>query len=161
MTNPIKIKIAWYLNMKASPSNNPIITKCEMFSSFFVTKKKLKSSEINYLLLAEKICKYVKSNAIVYVKNKQTIGIGAGQMSRVISADIANLKAKEEGLEVQGAVMASDAFFPFRDGIDKAASSGIAAIIQPGGSIRDHEVISEANRHNIKMIFTNTRHFSH
>ena len=90
-----------------------------------------------------------------------TIGIGAGQMSRVISADIANLKAKEEGLEVQGAVMASDAFFPFRDGIDKAASSGIAAIIQPGGSIRDEEVVAAADENNIAMVYTSTRHFRH
>jgi phosphoribosylaminoimidazolecarboxamide formyltransferase/IMP cyclohydrolase len=104
---------------------------------------------------------FVKSNAIVYVHNRQTIGIGAGQMSRVISADIANLKAKEEGLKVKGAVMASDAFFPFRDGIDKAASSGIAAIIQPGGSIRDDEVIAAADENNIAMVFTSTRHFRH
>jgi len=82
-------------------------------------------------------------------------------MSRVISADIANLKAKEEGLKVQGAVMASDAFFPFRDGIDKAASSGIAAIIQPGGSIRDEEVIAAADENNIAMVYTSTRHFRH
>ena len=103
----------------------------------------------------------VKSNAIVYVKNKQTIGIGAGQMSRVISAEIANLKAAEEGLEVKNAVMASDAFFPFRDGIDKAASSGITAIIQPGGSIKDDEVIAAANEHGIAMVFTGMRHFRH
>ena len=112
-------------------------------------------------MFAWKVAKFVKSNAIVYVKNKQTIGIGAGQMSRVISAEIANLKAKEEGLEVKGAVMASDAFFPFRDGIDKAASSGIASIIQPGGSIRDEEVIAAADENNIAMIFTATRHFRH
>ena len=104
---------------------------------------------------------FVKSNAIVYAKNKQTIGIGAGQMSRVISAEIANLKAKEEGLEVEGAVMASDAF-PFRDGIDKAAASGIGAIIQPGGSIKDDEVIAAADEHNnIAMVYTGTRHFRH
>ena len=96
------------------------------------------------------------------LKNKQTIGIGAGQMSRVISAEIANSKScKEEGLEVKNAVMASDAFFPFRDGIDKAASSGIAAIIQPGGSIKDDEVIAAANEHNIAMMFTGMRHFRH
>jgi phosphoribosylaminoimidazolecarboxamide formyltransferase/IMP cyclohydrolase len=112
-------------------------------------------------MFAWKVAKFVKSNAIVYVKNKQTIGIGAGQMSRVISAEIANLKAKEEGLEVNGAAMASDAFFPFRDGIDKAASSGIAAIIQPGGSIRDEEVVSAADENNIAMVFTATRHFRH
>ena len=126
-----------------------------------VTKRQPSDSEINDLMFAWKVAKFVKSNAIVYVKNKQTIGIGAGQMSRVISADIANLKAKEEGLEVQGAVMASDAFFPFRDGIDKAASSGIAAIIQPGGSIRDEEVIAAADENDIAMVYTSTRHFRH
>ena len=126
-----------------------------------VTKRQPSDSEINDLMFAWRVAKFVKSNAIVYVKNKQTIGIGAGQMSRVISADIANLKAKEEGLEVEGAVMASDAFFPFRDGIDKAASSGIAAIIQPGGSIRDEEVIAAADENDIAMMYTSTRHFRH
>ena len=113
------------------------------------------------MMFAWKVAKFVKSNAIVYVKNKQTIGIGAGQMSRVISAEIANLKAAEEGLEVKNAVMASDAFFPFRDGIDKAASSGITAIIQPGGSIKDDEVIAAANELGIAMVFTGMRHFRH
>ena len=126
-----------------------------------VTKRQPSEEEVNDLMFAWRVAKFVKSNAIVYVKNKQTIGIGAGQMSRVISADIANLKVKEEGLEVQDAVMASDAFFPFRDGIDKAASSGIAAIIQPGGSMRDDEVIAAADENNIAMLFTSTRHFRH
>jgi phosphoribosylaminoimidazolecarboxamide formyltransferase/IMP cyclohydrolase len=126
-----------------------------------VTKRQPTAEEINDLMFAWKVAKFVKSNAIVYVKNKQTIGIGAGQMSRVISAEIANLKAKEESLEVKGAAMASDAFFPFRDGIDKAASSGIATIIQPGGSIRDEEVIAAADENNIAMVFTATRHFRH
>ena len=126
-----------------------------------VTKRQPTPEEMNDLIFAWRVAKFVKSNAIVYVHNRQTIGIGAGQMSRVISADIANLKAKEEGLEVKGAVMASDAFFPFRDGIDKAASSGIAAIIQPGGSIRDDEVIAAADENNIAMVFTSTRHFRH
>jgi len=126
-----------------------------------VTKRRPTKEEINDLMFAWKVAKFVKSNAIIYAKNKQTIGIGAGQMSRVISAEIANLKAKEESLEVKGAVMASDAFFPFRDGIDKAASSGIAAIIQPGGSIRDEEVISAADENNIAMMFTSNRHFRH
>ena len=126
-----------------------------------VTKRQPTQEEINDLMFAWKVAKFVKSNAIIYAKNKQTIGIGAGQMSRVISAEIANLKAKEESLEVKGAVMASDAFFPFRDGIDKAASSGIAAIIQPGGSIRDEEVISAADENNIAMMFTSNRHFRH
>ena len=126
-----------------------------------VTKRQPTEEEINDLMFAWKVAKFVKSNAIIYAKNKQTIGIGAGQMSRVISAEIASLKAKEEGLEVKGAVMASDAFFPFRDGIDKAASSGIAAIIQPGGSIRDKEIISAADENNIAMLFTSNRHFRH
>ena len=126
-----------------------------------VTKRQPTQEEISDLMFAWKVAKFVKSNAIIYAKNKQTIGIGAGQMSRVISAEIANLKAKEESLEVKGAVMASDAFFPFRDGIDKAASSGIAAIIQPGGSIRDEEVILAADENNIAMMFTSNRHFRH
>ena len=126
-----------------------------------VTERKPSEAELTDMMFAWKVAKFVKSNAIVYVKNKQTIGIGAGQMSRVISAEIANLKAAEEGLEVKNAVMASDAFFPFRDGIDKAASSGIAAIIQPGGSIKDDEVIAAANEYGIAMVFTGMRHFRH
>ena len=126
-----------------------------------VTKRQPSPAELQDLMFAWTVAKFVKSNAIVYVKNKQTIGIGAGQMSRVISADIANLKAKNEGLIVKGAVMSSDAFFPFRDGIDKAAESGIAAIIQPGGSIRDEEVIAAADENDIAMVFTATRHFRH
>ena len=126
-----------------------------------VTKRNPSDHEIEDLLFSWKVAKFVKSNAIVYVKNKQTIGIGAGQMSRVISAEIANLKAKEEGLDVKNAVMASDAFFPFRDGIDKAASCGIAAIIQPGGSIKDDEVIAAADEHCMAMLFTGVRHFRH
>tara|TARA_B100000287_G_C20658402_1_gene789301 strand:+ start:176 stop:1714 length:1539 start_codon:yes stop_codon:yes gene_type:complete len=126
-----------------------------------VTERKPNDEELQDMFFAWKVAKFVKSNAIVYVKNKQTIGIGAGQMSRVISAEIANLKALEEGLEIKNAVMASDAFFPFRDGIDKAASSGIAAIIQPGGSIKDEEVIAAANEHGIAMVFTGMRHFRH
>ena len=126
-----------------------------------VTKRQPSESEMKDLMFAWKVAKFVKSNAIVYARDRQTLGIGAGQMSRVISADIANLKAKEEGLKVESAVMASDAFFPFRDGIDKAASSGIAAIIQPGGSIRDDEVIAAADENNMAMVFTSTRHFRH
>ena len=126
-----------------------------------VTKRQPTNKEFIDLMFAWKVAKFVKSNAIVYAKNKQTIGIGAGQMSRVISAEIANLKAKEEGLDIKNAVMASDAFFPFRDGIDKAASSGIAAIIQPGGSIKDSEVIQAADEHEIAMVYTGTRHFRH
>ncbi len=113
------------------------------------------------LLFAWKVAKYVKSNAIVYARDNQTIGIGAGQMSRVYSAKIAGIKAADEGLEVPGSVMASDAFFPFRDGIDAAAEAGISAVIQPGGSVRDEEVISAADEHGIAMVFTGMRHFRH
>lgn len=113
------------------------------------------------LLFAWKVAKFVKSNAIVYAKNNQTIGIGAGQMSRIYSARIAAIKAQDANLQVAGSVMASDAFFPFRDGIDAAAEAGIAAIIQPGNSIRDDEVIDAANEHGISMLFTGVRHFRH
>ena len=113
------------------------------------------------LLFAWKVAWFVKSNAIVYAKNRQTIGVGAGLMSRVVSAKIAGMKAREEGLVVDGAVMASDAFFPFRDGIDAAAQEGISAVIQPGGSIRDEEVIAAADEHDIAMVFTSIRHFRH
>ena len=119
------------------------------------------ADQIKDLLFAWKVAKTVKSNAIVYVKNEMTIGVGAGQMSRVYSAKIAGIKASDEGLIVEGSVMASDAFFPFRDGIDAAAQAGIKAIIQPGGSMRDDEVISAANEHCIAMVFTGMRHFKH
>ena len=105
--------------------------------------------------------KWVKSNAIVYAKDAQTIGVGAGQMSRVVSARIASIKADDAGLKVTGSVMASDAFFPFRDGIDAAAQAGITAVIQPGGSIRDEEVIQAADAHDMAMVFTAMRHFNH
>ncbi|WP_347988375.1 bifunctional phosphoribosylaminoimidazolecarboxamide formyltransferase/IMP cyclohydrolase [Methylomonas sp. AM2-LC] len=117
--------------------------------------------EMTDLLFAWKVAKFVKSNAIVYCKNGQTIGIGAGQMSRVYSAKIAGIKAADEGLIVPGSVMASDAFFPFRDGIDAAAAAGITAVIHPGGSMRDEEVIAAANEHNIAMVLTGMRHFRH
>lgn len=126
-----------------------------------VTKRQPNKQQLVDLLFAWKVAKFVKSNAIVYCKNSQTIGIGAGQMSRVYSAKIAGIKAKDEGLIVSALVMASDAFFPFRDGIDAAAEAGIVAIIQPGGSIRDDEVIEAANKHNIAMAFTAMRHFKH
>ncbi len=117
--------------------------------------------QLNDLMFAWKVAKSVKSNAIVYVKNQMTIGVGAGQMSRVYSAKIAGIKAADENLVVEGSVMASDAFFPFRDGIDAAAEAGIKAIIQPGGSMRDDEVIEAANEHGIAMVFTGMRHFKH
>lgn len=117
--------------------------------------------ELADLMFVWKVAKFVKSNAIVYGKHGQTIGIGAGQMSRVYSAKIAGIKASDEGLEVSGSVMASDAFFPFRDGIDAAAAAGITAVIHPGGSMRDAEVIAAADEHNIAMVLTGMRHFRH
>ena len=113
------------------------------------------------LMFAWNVAKFVKSNAIVYAANQRTIGVGAGQMSRVNSARIAAIKAEHAGLEVKGAVMASDAFFPFRDGIDNAAERGIAAVIQPGGSMRDDEVIAAADEAGMAMVFTGMRHFRH
>ena len=126
-----------------------------------VTDTKPTAPQMADLLFAWKVAKFVKSNAIIYAKNNQTIGVGAGQMSRVYSARIAAIKAQDANLEVAGSVMASDAFFPFRDGIDAAAEAGIAAVIQPGGSIRDDEVIAAANEHGIAMVFTGMRHFRH
>jgi phosphoribosylaminoimidazolecarboxamide formyltransferase/IMP cyclohydrolase len=126
-----------------------------------VTQRIPTEAEVHDLVFAWKVAKYVKSNAIVYAKNRQTIGVGAGQMSRVNSARIAAIKAEHAGLQVQGAVMASDAFFPFRDGIDNAAAAGISCIIQPGGSMRDQEVIDAANEHGMTMVFTGMRHFRH
>ncbi len=118
-------------------------------------------AEINDLLFAWQVVKFVKSNAIVFCRDNRTIGIGAGQMSRVYSTRIAAIKAADEGLSVKGSVMASDAFFPFRDGLDNAAEHGATAVIQPGGSIRDDEVIAAANEHDIAMVFTGMRHFRH
>ena len=126
-----------------------------------VSKRKPTDKEMEDLLFTWRVAKFVKSNAIVYGKDGMTIGVGAGQMSRVNSARIAALKAEHAGLEVKGAVMASDAFFPFRDGIDNAAAVGIAAVIQPGGSIRDEEVIAAADEHDMAMVFTSMRHFRH
>ena len=113
------------------------------------------------LIFSWKVAKFVKSNAIVYAKDLMTIGVGAGQMSRINSARIAGIKAKHANLEVQDSVMASDAFFPFRDGIDAAHEAGISAVIQPGGSMRDEEVIQAANEHGMAMVFTRMRHFRH
>jgi len=117
--------------------------------------------EMSDLLFAWRVVKCVKSNAIVYARDRQTIGVGAGQMSRIYSARIAAIKAADEDLIVAGSVMASDAFFPFRDGLDSAAEMGITAVIQPGGSMRDEEVIASANEHNMAMVFTGMRHFRH
>ena len=126
-----------------------------------VSKRQPSEEEIQNCLFAWKVCKFVKSNAIVYTRENQTIGIGAGQMSRIDSARIAASKARERGFKTEGCAMASDAFFPFRDGIDAAAEIGITSIIQPGGSMRDEEVIQAADEADIAMLFTSVRHFRH
>jgi phosphoribosylaminoimidazolecarboxamide formyltransferase/IMP cyclohydrolase len=126
-----------------------------------VSQRQPTTDELRDALFCWKVAKYVKSNAIVYAKGNMTIGVGAGQMSRVYSAKIAGIKAADENLEVAGSVMASDAFFPFRDGIDAAAEAGITCVIQPGGSMRDDEVIAAANEHGMAMVFTGMRHFRH
>src|SRR6266851_7616834 len=123
-----------------------------------VTKRKPSEEEIDDLIFAWTVCKHTKSNAIVYARDKQTVGVGAGQMSRVDSVKLGAMRAQ---LPVKGSVVASDAFFPFRDGIDEAAKHGITAIIQPGGSVRDKEVIAAANEHGLAMVFTGVRHFKH
>ena len=126
-----------------------------------VSKRVPSDIEMTDMLFAWKVAKMVKSNAIIYAKNNQTVGVGAGQMSRINSARIAGIKAEHAGLEVVGAVMASDAFFPFRDGIDNAGQAGISCIIQPGGSMRDDEVIAAADEYGMAMVFTGMRHFRH
>jgi len=126
-----------------------------------VSKRQPTEQEMKDLQFAWRVAKFVKSNAIVYCKDNMTVGVGAGQMSRVNSARIAAIKAEQAGLQVPGAVMASDAFFPFRDGIDNAAAAGITAVIQPGGSMRDAEVIAAADEHGMAMVFTGMRHFRH
>ena len=123
-----------------------------------VTTRKPSDEEIRALLFAWTVCKHTKSNAIVYARDEQTVGVGAGQMSRVDSVKIGAMRAQ---LPVTGSVLASDAFFPFRDGIDEAAKHGITAVIQPGGSVRDDEVIAAANEHGLAMVFTGVRHFKH
>ena len=126
-----------------------------------VSRRAPSEAELRDLMFAWRVAKFVKSNAIVYARGGATVGVGAGQMSRVYSARIAGIKAADEGIDVPGAVMASDAFFPFRDGIDGAAEAGIAAVIQPGGSKRDEEVIAAADEHGMAMVFTGIRHFRH
>lgn len=126
-----------------------------------VTQREPDEAELGDMLFAWKVAKFVKSNAIIYAQDSMTIGVGAGQMSRVNSARIAAIKAEHAGLTVAGSIMASDAFFPFRDGIDNAAAAGIKAVIQPGGSMRDEEVIAAANEHGMSMVFTGMRHFRH
>ena len=127
----------------------------------YSSKRQPTEQELKDLLFCWKVAKFVKSNAIVYARDGMTIGVGAGQMSRVYSAKIAGIKAADENLEVKGSVMASDAFFPFRDGIDAAAEAGITAVIQPGGSMRDEEVIAAADEAGMAMVFTGMRHFRH
>ncbi|MEM6640672.1 MAG: bifunctional phosphoribosylaminoimidazolecarboxamide formyltransferase/IMP cyclohydrolase [Pseudomonadota bacterium] len=126
-----------------------------------VTERAPDERELQDLMFAWRVCKFVKSNAIIFAKDSMTIGVGAGQMSRVYSTRVAAIKAADAGLTVSGSVMASDAFFPFRDGLDSAAEHGIRAVIQPGGSRRDDEVIAAANEHGIAMVFTGMRHFRH
>jgi phosphoribosylaminoimidazolecarboxamide formyltransferase/IMP cyclohydrolase len=126
-----------------------------------VTKLQPTAEQLKDLLFAWNVAKFVKSNAIVFCKGGQTLGVGAGQMSRVDSTKIAAIKARNAGLELRGSVAASDAFFPFRDGVDVIAENGVAAIIQPGGSLRDEEVIAAADEHGIAMVMTGIRHFRH
>ena len=126
-----------------------------------VSEARPDDAQMRDLVFAWRVAKFVKSNAIVYAREQMTVGVGAGQMSRINSARIAGIKAEHAGLEVPGSVMASDAFFPFRDGIDAAAEAGISAVIQPGGSLRDDEVIAAANAHGMAMVFTGMRHFRH
>jgi phosphoribosylaminoimidazolecarboxamide formyltransferase/IMP cyclohydrolase len=123
-----------------------------------VTKREPSEEEVRALLFAWTVCKHTKSNAIVYAREGQTVGVGAGQMSRVDSVKIGAMRAQ---LPVRGSVLASDAFFPFRDGVDEAATHGITAIIQPGGSVRDEEVIAAANEYDLAMVLTGIRHFKH
>ena len=126
-----------------------------------VSQRKPTDLELDEMIFAWKVAKMVKSNAIVYTKNSRTIGVGAGQMSRINSARIAGIKAEHAGLKVKGSIMASDAFFPFRDGIDNAGNEGISCVIQPGGSIRDEEIIAAADEYGMAMVFTGIRHFRH
>ena len=144
--------------MLLQETDDAIITESDLVVA---SKRSPTPKEIQDCLFAWKVCKFVKSNAIVYAKDNQTIGIGAGQMSRIDSAKIAASKAAERGFKTSGCAMASDAFFPFRDGIDAAAEIGITSVIQPGGSMRDEEVIQAANDANMAMLFTSVRHFRH
>jgi len=139
-------------------SDSKVVTAADLT---IATATEPDASQLQDLLFAWKVVKYVKSNAIVFCKNGATVGVGAGQMSRVYSAKIAAIKAQDAGLEVAQSVLASDAFFPFRDTVDQAAEYGVSAIIQPGGSMRDDEAIEAANEHGIAMVFTGVRHFKH
>lgn len=126
-----------------------------------VTQLKPSPQQLQDFLFAWRVAKFVKSNTIVFCANGQTLGVGAGQMSRIDSARIASIKAQHAGLSLKGSVVASDAFFPFRDGLDVVVEAGAKAVIQPGGSIRDDEVIAAADEQGITMVFTGVRHFRH
>ena len=126
-----------------------------------VTKKQPTLSEMEDLLFAWKVAKYVKSNAIIFCKGGMTMGVGAGQMSRLDSARIASIKAQHANLSLVGTVVASDAFFPFRDGLDVVVDAGASCVIQPGGSMRDQEVIDAADERGVSMVFSGGRHFRH
>ena len=127
----------------------------------FPTSKKPDEKELEDLYFAWKVAKHTKSNAIVFAKGNATLGVGAGQMSRLDSAKIAYMKAKEHGLDLDGSVAASDAFFPFADGLIEIINCGAVSVIQPGGSVRDQDVIDAANEHSVSMVFTGIRHFKH
>ena len=126
-----------------------------------MTRREPTEAEVGDLLFAWRVARFVKSNAIVYAREGMTLGVGAGQMSRVVSSRIAAMKAADAKLDIKGAAMASDAFFPFRDGLDVIANAGAKAVIQPGGSVRDDEVIAAADEHGIAMVLTGMRHFRH
>ena len=131
------------------------------FDLKIVTTRKPTDEEVRALLFAWKVCKHVKSNAIVFANEHQTVGVGAGQMNRVDSVRLAVMRAERTALDLKNTVLASDAFFPFRDNVDEAAKFSISAIIQPGGSVRDDETIQAANEHGLAMVFTGVRHFKH
>jgi phosphoribosylaminoimidazolecarboxamide formyltransferase / IMP cyclohydrolase len=158
-TSPTELEYRSVVGGLLVQSRDTALAQPETFK--VVTQLKPTPTQYADLWFAWRVCKYVKSNAIVFAKEGMTIGVGAGQMSRVYSTHVAALKAKDEGLVVDGSAMASDAFFPFRDGIDAAAKYGIKAIVQPGGSKRDDEVIAAANEHGMTMVFTGMRHFRH
>jgi phosphoribosylaminoimidazolecarboxamide formyltransferase/IMP cyclohydrolase len=144
------------LLVQSSDSKNVLPSELKV-----VTKRQPTPTELTDLMFAWRVAKFVKSNAIVYCANGMTLGVGAGQMSRIDSARIASIKAEHAGLSLKGSAVASDAFFPFRDGLDVVVAAGAKSVIQPGGSMRDEEVIAAANEHGIAMVFTSTRHFRH
>jgi len=126
-----------------------------------VTRQQPSGTQMDDLLFAWRVAQFVKSNAIVFARDGMTLGVGAGQMSRIDSARIAGIKAREAGLALAGAAVASDAFFPFRDGLDAVVEAGATCVIQPGGSLRDAEVIAAADERGVAMVFTGIRHFRH